>query len=304
LGGKIWLFRQFSWRSKVGGNLLYSQENPRDSCYCSSIVFDGRIEPEQGTLIGFNLVWDGDRYTKPRALAFDEHLHASFGGLGLRLKSAQGPNSKDYATNPDKHQKASKHRIRHCETERPAIDTMLSILRSLVFGGFLIALGTAMCFNDQRCVLRASLIGTGLVCAEFGLLLLVMAGLYHYTWGSPPQWLPARWNPCAQNEHQYFPGNHRETVSQKVLTWVNIPYCNEYMANVLSTEKQIGIIGALCEGSRIRSIERMTGVHRDTIMRLGVKFGRRIIKYPIESTAKTARAIPTASRIARHRLRG
>jgi IS1 family transposase len=46
------------------------------------------------------------------------------------------------------------------------------------------------------------------------------------------------------------------------------------MANVLSTDKQIGIIGALCEGSSIRSIERMTGVHRDTIMRLGVKVGQ------------------------------
>jgi IS1 family transposase len=46
------------------------------------------------------------------------------------------------------------------------------------------------------------------------------------------------------------------------------------MANVLSTDKQIGIIGALCEGSSIRSIERMTGVHRDTIMRLGVRVGK------------------------------
>jgi IS1 family transposase len=46
------------------------------------------------------------------------------------------------------------------------------------------------------------------------------------------------------------------------------------MANVLSIDKQIGIIGALCEGSSIRSIERTTGVHRDTIMRLGVKVGQ------------------------------
>jgi hypothetical protein len=46
------------------------------------------------------------------------------------------------------------------------------------------------------------------------------------------------------------------------------------MANVLSTDKQIGIIGALCEGSSIRSIERTTGVHRDTIMRLGVHVGK------------------------------
>src|ERR1700688_3160777 len=46
------------------------------------------------------------------------------------------------------------------------------------------------------------------------------------------------------------------------------------MANVLSTDKQIVIIGALCEGSSIPSIERTTGVHRDTIMRLGVRIGQ------------------------------
>ena len=46
------------------------------------------------------------------------------------------------------------------------------------------------------------------------------------------------------------------------------------MANVLNTDKQIGVISALAEGSSIRSIERMTGIHRDTIMRLGVKVGK------------------------------
>ncbi|MGA2960440.1 MAG: hypothetical protein ABSD96_02120 [Candidatus Korobacteraceae bacterium] len=46
------------------------------------------------------------------------------------------------------------------------------------------------------------------------------------------------------------------------------------MANVLNTDKQIAVIGALTEGSSIRSIERITGVHRDTIMRLGVKVGQ------------------------------
>ncbi len=46
------------------------------------------------------------------------------------------------------------------------------------------------------------------------------------------------------------------------------------MANVLNTDKQIAIVAALTEGSSIRSIERMTGVHRDTIMRLGVKVGK------------------------------
>jgi len=46
------------------------------------------------------------------------------------------------------------------------------------------------------------------------------------------------------------------------------------MANVLNTDKQIAVIGALAEGSGMRSIERMTGIHRDTIMRLGVKVGQ------------------------------
>lgn len=46
------------------------------------------------------------------------------------------------------------------------------------------------------------------------------------------------------------------------------------MANVLNKDKQIAVIGALAEGSSIRSIERMTGIHRDTIMRLGVKVGQ------------------------------
>ncbi len=46
------------------------------------------------------------------------------------------------------------------------------------------------------------------------------------------------------------------------------------MANVLSIDKQVAIISALAEGSSIRAIERMTGVHRDTIMRLGVRVGQ------------------------------
>lgn len=46
------------------------------------------------------------------------------------------------------------------------------------------------------------------------------------------------------------------------------------MANTLKKDKQIAVISALTEGSSIRSIERMTGVHRDTVMRLGVKVGQ------------------------------
>jgi hypothetical protein len=44
--------------------------------------------------------------------------------------------------------------------------------------------------------------------------------------------------------------------------------------NNLPREKQIDIIAALAEGMSIRSVERLTGVHRDTIMRLGARVGR------------------------------
>jgi IS1 family transposase len=46
------------------------------------------------------------------------------------------------------------------------------------------------------------------------------------------------------------------------------------MSNNLSTDKKITAISMLCEGNSIRAIERMTGVHRDTIMRLGVRVGQ------------------------------
>jgi hypothetical protein len=81
---------------------------------------------------------------------------------------------------------------------------------------------------------------------------------------------------CESENHskyrQVFPHN-RKSVTQKCLT--TLDYCNTVMvmANVLSKDKQIAVIGALAEGSSIRSIERITGIHRDTIMRLGVRVG-------------------------------
>jgi len=44
--------------------------------------------------------------------------------------------------------------------------------------------------------------------------------------------------------------------------------------NILSIEKQTSAIAALTEGMSIRAVERLTGAHRDTIMRLGVRVGQ------------------------------
>lgn len=45
------------------------------------------------------------------------------------------------------------------------------------------------------------------------------------------------------------------------------------MSNNLTPEKQAAVVHALAEGNSIRSIERMTGIHRDTVMRLGLRVG-------------------------------
>src|ERR1700684_45918 len=45
------------------------------------------------------------------------------------------------------------------------------------------------------------------------------------------------------------------------------------MANNLDSSKKVLAVSMLAEGNSIRSVERMTGVHRDTIMRLGVRIG-------------------------------
>ena len=95
--------------------------------------------------------------------------------------------------------------------------------------------------------------------------------------------LPWNWPRCLcdgedhSENRQSFPHNS-VIVQQKLLTRDDFRYTviirGLDMANTLSTDKQIAVIGALAEGSSIRSIERITGVHRDTIMRLGVKVGQ------------------------------
>jgi IS1 family transposase len=159
-----------------------------------------------------------------------------------------------------------------CYTERPSINERLTMFFSFGFGGFLLALGATEYVNDERRVLRSSMIALGLGCSDLALLFLFMAGLYPYTWGLPPQWLPAEWNPCKQSNqgHQF---SHWENVSQKPLHPDLFLYYTNYMANILSKDRQIAAVGALAEGSSIRSIERITGIHRDTIMRLGIRVG-------------------------------
>src|SRR5208282_2465496 len=49
--------------------------------------------------------------------------------------------------------------------------------------------------------------------------------------------------------------------------------------NILPFDQQIAVISALTEGCSIRSTERLTDVHRDTIMRLAARVGFGAIKF-------------------------
>lgn len=128
----------------------------------------------------------------------------------------------------------------------------------------------------------------GVFCAGCGILGMLTWG--HNRWASTGSFALALFGGllvmdghanCADkqsNESNPIFQHSEEIVPQEYLT------SNSYwgtvipMANVLNTDKQITIIGALTEGSSIRSIERITGVHRDTIMRLGVKVGQSCAK--------------------------
>ncbi|MGA2690952.1 MAG: hypothetical protein ABSF76_01185 [Opitutaceae bacterium] len=51
------------------------------------------------------------------------------------------------------------------------------------------------------------------------------------------------------------------------------------MPNILQFEKQVSVVSMLAEGMSIRGVERITGIHRDTIMRLGIRVGDACSKF-------------------------
>jgi IS1 family transposase len=136
----------------------------------------------------------------------------------------------------------------------------------LGWGGawFLIVYGCVRLLIGRRRVFGFTLLGCGIV-------LDVIATMSGAIGCLPWDWWGCLHDGQRHSQNQHF---HGIIVTQKLLTTHN--YCITLidMANVLNTDKQIAVISALAEGSSIRSIERITGVHRDTIMRLGVKVGK------------------------------
>ena len=71
----------------------------------------------------------------------------------------------------------------------------------------------------------------------------------------------------SSHQHQKFPLDIRER-----LTYVGC-------MNRLPLQKQVDILSMMIEGNSIRSAERMTGVHRDTIMRLTTRIGEGCVRF-------------------------
>jgi IS1 family transposase len=138
----------------------------------------------------------------------------------------------------------------------------LEVCFRVLFGAVGIISGIVVTYKNNRSGWMGRLLdgcGLVLICSGFGAFLL-------------PVYYDCRYNDeCRANP----PSTH----NRKIVPHKYLP-SNSYwgtvidMANILNTDKQIAVIGALAEGSSIRSIERITGVHRDTIMRLGVKVGQ------------------------------
>jgi len=130
----------------------------------------------------------------------------------------------------------------------------------LATGCWLVWIGGPRCYWGRWWRIAWSILGCLCLVAGFGCLVLPIYG-----------------QPRFHKKDCYGDGNsnaHRKSVTQKHLTQSAFTYYNYSMANVLPMEKQVAVVGALCEGSSIRAIERQTQIHRDTIMRLGVRIGQ------------------------------
>jgi IS1 family transposase len=179
------------------------------------------------------------------------HGLTSFGSF-LRL-----PPNKASGDEPDNDQKP-------CVEREPSLYT--HILVSLLFAAIAIWGGEQIVDRNghRRLGLAVTVIAFfGLFCtfSDFGL-------------GGPFAFWRFRWLLGEDDYCQYQPSHNGTIVLQKYLD--NFYSCSTVidMANVLPKDKQIAVISALAEGSSIRSIERITGINRNTIMNLGVRVGR------------------------------
>ena len=203
----------------------------------------------------------GSPYGNPRALGVDERLHVVLGSLGLTLDNFQSATGDPDAPNGYQNQRpVCPHWLEYFLAPRNPL--------RLAIGSILFFLGAwpgrrADIFRPFSASPSRFLRLLGKVLT----IILIGLGIIFLFWD--------RLKENAEKQRKDQTSLHSGTiVLQKYLD--NLYCCSTVidMANVLNSDKQTAIIAALAEGSSIRSIERITGVHRDTIMRLGVKVGQ------------------------------
>lgn len=199
--------------------------------------------------------WRSDINDVPK-FGQDVSSQLSFGTL---LQMIQSPDRDDDATYPHEDQDNLRQVFGRKQTREVAL--------RMIFGPVLLALGWMLAlYSDcwaargwRRCHYGAvTLWGLRILS-----MLLLGGGLGAFLL---PVNYDCRYKDNCQNNSL---SPHGEKLYHKKLTTCTLCNTVNDMANVLGAEKQTAIIAALAEGSSIRSIERITGVHRDTIMRHG-----------------------------------
>jgi IS1 family transposase len=82
---------------------------------------------------------------------------------------------------------------------------------------------------------------------------------------------------------QNIQANLNAVLDNRILPWFAAVERGGTVANFIGREKQVQILRLLSEGNSIRSTERLTGIHRDTIMRTVVRFGNQCRAFLNES---------------------
>jgi hypothetical protein len=225
-----------------------------------------------------------DIYDQPGTFGIDDGLSAQLSNISLgfcqrslALNRPQSSKGRKYTADAYENQDSGSNGCNPVPDEFPSINAAMVIFLCFGLGGLLLVfLPLYVCFlvsssvHYERILFCAS--GVGASSASCAIIWPFLFGLYPFTCGLPPSWLPEKYCP-RQKEDKSQTLEHGKTVSQKVLTSSDLLYYDNSMANALPFEKHAMITGSLCEGSSIRSIERLTGVHRDSIMRLGVRIG-------------------------------
>jgi hypothetical protein len=96
-------------------------------------------------------------------------------------------------------QDSGSHRCRSIPVERPSVNVAMILFACFGFGGLLVGfvplyvcLLMPLSVHYERILIRTAWCGG--CCSSSAILWLFLSGLYPYTWGLPPGWLPKTWN--------------------------------------------------------------------------------------------------------------